>query len=397
MMEYKNFKLKENPFRLTPPLNPEEIIWAGMDTLKTKLENRIRMTMRTSASRIILNWGRYGSGKTHAANYFSKTNRLRELSDELSVAPAKSIKVNLPRTSKDIVQAFWRALLGQIQFDSVISDFNRLRELFKDDFKEIIAVSSNDNLITELFTGIATAYANGYSSGQLAMKLGVADQAKIDAIKNYLYGDKTKATLTSLKLPTGIIEDDEQVVNLISTMFNCLAYEKNMYSGIFLWIDEFEDIDTVNKSTADRFTTFLRQLIDKTPNNLTIFLNFTPKQFMNLGDLSIYLGEALSSRARLQIPFIDPSAEETIDYLKALLNHPIFRNKENIDSENDLYPFTKDIVEHVLKNIGRLSIRKINEVFSIILELALIQEVETLSIDFVDSIKEEIISWDGEA
>ena len=25
-MEYKDFKLKDNPFRLTPPLNPEEII-----------------------------------------------------------------------------------------------------------------------------------------------------------------------------------------------------------------------------------------------------------------------------------------------------------------------------------------------------------------------------------
>ncbi|GAK59227.1 hypothetical protein U27_06204 [Candidatus Vecturithrix granuli] len=396
-MEYNSFKLKENPFRLTPPLNPEEIIWAGMDKLKTELENRIRMSMRTSASRIIINWGNYGSGKTHAANYFSRTPRLKELSDEISVAPAKSIKVNLPRASKDIVQAFWRALLGQIEFDFIVKDFNRLRQLFPSDYKRIINVNANDSIVAELFTEIATIYLNKKNQTQISMDLGIPDQEKIDDIKNYLYGDKTKATLTSLNFPTGIIEDDEQVVNLLSTMFNCLSYEKKIYSEIFLWIDEFEDIDTVNKSAADRFTTFLRQLIDKTPNHLTIFLNFTPKRFLNIEDLSIYLGEALLSRARLKIYFAEPTLEESIDYLEVLLNHPVFRDKEDVNNENNLYPFSEDIVKYVLRNIGRLSMRKINEVFSIILELALIQEVETLSIEFVNSIKEEIISWEGEA
>jgi hypothetical protein len=28
-MDYSIFGLEENPFRITPPLNPDEIIWAG--------------------------------------------------------------------------------------------------------------------------------------------------------------------------------------------------------------------------------------------------------------------------------------------------------------------------------------------------------------------------------
>ena len=48
IMEYKDFKLKENPFRLTPPLNPEEIVWAGMEKLKSELENRLQIAMQTS-------------------------------------------------------------------------------------------------------------------------------------------------------------------------------------------------------------------------------------------------------------------------------------------------------------------------------------------------------------
>jgi hypothetical protein len=82
--------------------------------------------------------------------------------------------------------------------------------------------------------------------------------------------------------------------------------------------------------------------------------------------------------------------------LKKLLNHPHFRNEQDVDNENLLYPFSEDIVKYVLRNIGRLSIRKINEVFSIILELALIDGVDNITVDFVDSIKDEIISWEGE-
>jgi hypothetical protein len=166
---------------------------------------------------------------------------------------------------------------------------------------------------------------------------------------------------------------------------------KKIYSAILLWIDEFEDIDTVNKSSVDRFTAFLRQLIDKTPNHLNIFLNFTPKRFLSIEDLSVYLGDALLSRAKLKIHFDAPSVDEAKDYLKALLNHPHYRTEE---TENKFYPFSEELVKYVLKHIGRLSIRKINEVFSIILEMALIEEVEDITIDFVNTVKEEIISWE---
>ena len=350
-----------------------------MDKLKAQLENRIEMSMKTSISRLIINWGNYGSGKGHAASYYSRTNRLKELSEEISVSPAKSFKVNLPRISKDIVQAFLRSLLDQIKFDSIISDFQQIKRIFRDDFEKIVRANSHDNVIEQFFI----------------MLVNESNQKKLDTIKIFLYGDTTRSTLKQLNLPLGIA-DDEQVVNLLSTIFNCLTYEKKLYSAIFLWIDDCEDIDTLTKSVADRFVIFLRQLIEKTPNHLTIFLNFTPKQFMNLGDLSIYFGEALLSRARLQIHFTEPSIEEAIDYLKKLLNHPHFRNEDDIDKENLLFPFSENAAKYVLNNIGRLSIRKINEVFSIILELALIQEVKTLSIDFIESITEEIISWEGE-
>lgn len=381
-MDYKNYNLNGNPFRLTPPINPNEIVWAGMNDVKEQLEKRVKISMRTSTSRIVINWGDYGSGKTHAATYFTRTNRLSEIAKELHVAKARSIKVNLPRTSKDVVQAFWRTLLGQLSFRSIVEDIQNLREKLQptEGFESVISALANDNVVEQLFVQLS--------------ELDLDDAESLEDYERYLYGDSTKTTLKKLDLPLGLT-DDEQVVNLISTLFNCLSYQKGIYSAIILWIDEFEDIDTLNKSGADRFTTFLRQLIDKTPNNLTLFLNFTPKRFLNIEDLSVYMGEALLSRAGVRISFEEPSIEEAINYVDELLNLEHHRI-DSTSSSNRYHPFSNDVIEHVLQNIGRRSIRKINEAFSIILELALIEEKSPeIDIAFVDSISDEIIAWEN--
>jgi len=383
-MKFSHYKFKENPFRITPPINPEEIVWAGRTKLKQKIDHRIKMGIETSVSRIVLNWGRYGSGKTHAANYYTKTSYVQ---DRFGVN-TKNIKVNLPRTSKDPVQAFLRALLGQLSFDNIVSDFSQLDTIFTEQLGDIIAVNSNDHVISEFIKRFIEKEdkTSLFSNEEEKIK-------QLNALKHYLYGDSTTTTLNALGLPLGL-EDDEQVVNLISTLFNCITYQKKLYQSVFLWIDEFEDIDTLTRSNQDRLTTFLRQLVDKTPNNLTIFLNFTLKGRGDIEDLSIRLGEALASRAKLFIEFDSPTVSEALDYLKDLINHPLFRTE--IDENAPFYPVTEAATKYIIEHLGKLSIRKINEVFSLIIELALIASAipKDIEIEFVNTIKDEIIFWE---
>lgn len=373
-MTYETLGLKENPFRLTPPLDQKEIIWAGMHEVKDNIEKRIKIAMRTQPSRIVLNWGSYGSGKTHASLYFSKTNRLEEISNELSVSLAKSIKITLPRSSNNIVQEFLRSFLGQYSLEEIYSDFKRLKTEFSEDkLIEMINAFSNDNSIADAFKKF--------------IKLDLEDSEEFNKFKNYIYGDSTKSTLTYLGLPLGLT-NDEQIANFLATIINCITYEKKLYSTFFIWLDEFEDIDTVKKSLADRFTTFLRQFIDKTPNNLILFLNFTQKAFMDIEDLSIYLGEALTSRAKAKIDFKNPTIEEAVEYVKELCEH----YKKDDVSKN---PFDNDeTIKYALKHIGNLTARKINETFSIIFEMALLEGKDQITQDFIDSIKDEIIAWE---
>lgn len=373
-MTYEKLGLKENPFRLTPPLDQSEIVWAGMNEVKTSIENRIKIALLTKASRIVLNWGSYGSGKTHASLYYSKTDRLKEIAKENNVSPAKSIKITLPRSSNNIVQEFFRSFLGQYSLEDILIDFQKI----KTDFGE------------EKLNLMINAYSNDKSIEDVLKKL-IESQTPDDFIKlkNYIYGDSTKGTLTSLGLPLGL-NNDEQIANLMAAVISCITHDKKEYSTFIIWLDEFEDIDTVNKNLADRFTTFLRQFIDKTSNNLLLFLNFTQKTFMDMEDLSSYLGEALTSRAKAKIDFANPTLDESIVYIKELCENKLFKI-EGKDS-----PFDNDeTIKYVLKNIGNLTARKINESFSIIFEMALIKGEEKITIDFINQITDEIIAWDN--
>ena len=371
-MQLSELNLNENPFRIGPPILKQEIFWVGFSGLQGKIDQRINFAINFSPSRIVLNWGRYGSGKTHAANYYTRI-RSNEIATARKLPLVKSIKLILPRTSKDPVQSLLRNFFGQISLKQIKEDFNQLTTfLDSSEIVEIIESVSNDNVITEVYKKIITG-----------------EDADINLLESYLFGDSTKTVLSALGLPSGL-KDDEQIVNFLSTYVTCITYNKLLYSSFVMWLDEFEDIDTLNKISQDRFTTFLRQFFDKTPNNFLLFLNFTPKTFYNIEDLSLTLGEALTTRAKLQISFDPPNMEEAKTYILELLNNVIFRN-----SSQGFHPFSEDAVEYILRNIGVLSVRKINEVFSIVLEMALSADKTLIDAVFIDSIKSEIVSWEG--
>jgi hypothetical protein len=369
-MSFEKLGLNGNPFRLTPPLNPKDIIWAGMKDIKNKLEKRIKISLKTQPSRIVINWGTYGSGKTHAALYFSKTDRLQELTTENDTSIAKSVKVTLPRASSNIVQEFLRSFLGQYSLEEIYNDFLKIKEdLGEEELIKMIDTFSNDTIIAEVFKNFIEA----------------EEEEHFQKLKNYIYGDTTKGTLNYLELPYGL-NNDEQIANFLATIINCITFEKKYFSSFFIWLDEFEDIDTINKNLQDRFTTFLRQFIDKTPSNLTLFINFTQKAFMDIEDLSMYLGEALTSRAKVQIDFTHPTLEEAKEYVKELFDFNI--------EEDSAIPIDDDTLEYILSHIGNLTARKINESFSIILEMALLEDKNIINQEFIDEIKFEIISWE---
>ena len=80
--------LKENPFRITPGV----AIWAGRHGIKRWLESFIKTQMIVTPSRCAVIYGVWGSGKSHAALYFSSKN--------VYLKPVSYTHLTLPTTER---------------------------------------------------------------------------------------------------------------------------------------------------------------------------------------------------------------------------------------------------------------------------------------------------------
>ena len=357
--------MKSNPFRLTPSIDSKEIIWAGFPKIKEKIEKRIKRSINIPNSSLILNWGEYGSGKTHASRYFNKQDVLEKLAAPSTVP--FSVNLSFPK-SKEPVKELYTQIIDRIDF---VELRNRVVEILNNP-EDIADIITQNTLIRQILCLLFDKETN------------------LMEIQEYLYGGPIRKLSSK-----GIIRrlsTDNDYIDLITSLFSFLTYEKKVYSVIILWIDEFEDISISNTNNISNINNFVRSLIDKASNNLLLFLNLTQSAMMDVEDLGEYLQEAVKSRIRDRIEFNMPNPDELKVYLEDLLNNPLYRENP-FTGEQRFFPFEEKVIDLVIKDLGNSSLRRYNEAFSLLLENAIYDEKETIDVTYYDSIKNEIIGW----
>jgi len=363
----EKFKLRTNPFRNTPAVSADEIIWAGFPELKEKIEQRIKRSIRIPNSTLVLNWGEYGSGKTHAARFFNKTSELQRIAADKKTP--YSIVIPLPK-GKDPVQDVYIAVLDQL-------DIDELREKFSGSTLSQVIESITPNLQIQ---GILKAIFD--------------KEADSSFLKKYLYGNTSKADLKQLEKYNiqRSLKGDTDYTNLLAGLFTCLTIDKAVYSSVILWIDEFESIAVLSSSNIDKTNIFLREIMDNTPNNLLIFLNLTQSALLGVSDLADYIYDSVRSRVRDRIEFEIPSRTTFKVYLKDILQ----AYRTNTDS-NPYFPFQETIVDDIIEELSNVSLRTYNDTFSLLLDLADMDNMDApITQDEYERVKPELIGWRNE-
>lgn len=370
-MSFERFNLRSNPFRMTPAINESEIIWAGFPEIKTKFENRIKKSMRIPNSSLVLNWGEYGSGKTHASRFFGKKDTLEKIAAETHENPPFYVSINLSKGKNPPFETFI-SIIDRI-------NLSQIRKQFRDNIQDIndyIDIISDNFHIRSVLKAIFT------------------DLDPMN-LKRYLYGLSSVKEMKELSEKYEIVRKlshDSDYSKLTAGLFSCLTFSKKQYSCILLWIDEFEDITILSNVNIEKTNNFLRELLDNTPNNLLIFLNLTQTAMVNVEDLGQYLSEAVKSRIKERIHFDIPSQNDFIQYLIDLFNHYRINPQDGLAP---LFPFADEVtVRSILRELGNVSLRRLNEAFSLLLELADLDVQEPpLTIDYFNNNKAEIIGW----
>lgn len=365
----EKYHLNTNPFRITPAVSSDEIIWAGFKDLKEKFVKRIKRSIKIPNSSLILNWGEYGSGKTHAARYFCSKKQLEIISEELNSKPPYSFLFPLPK-GKDPVYSIYISIIDKLDIKQIRDDFEGIPIIqFIDQYNDNLQIKS---ILNSIFN---------------------KDVENVSLLKKYLYGNVTNTELKGLN-EYGILRNlksDSDYTRLLAGLFTCLSFNKAVYSSIILWIDEFEDLAILSSSNIDKTNNFLREILDNTPNNLLIFINLTQSALFGQEDLGEYVSEAVRSRLRDRINFDLPTKDDLLEYYLDLVKE--FRAGV-VDDEFD--PFSKELISRIIDELGSVSIRSFNEALSLTLELADLEEVAPITIEFFEEHKDEIIGWKQE-
>ncbi len=357
-MDYAKLNLKDNPFTATPVTGRP--IWCGMQQLKTELTRRLEISLKTSPSSIVLNWGHYGSGKTHAARYFTSEQTLQELRKAAGLEePPLAFYIGFPRVDKGSTFNLTSSIIGKFG----VTDFASKLEQAK---------TTLDEASAGLFARLLQEYCDDSELQKIFHKLVEGNPDDQDKIGRVLFGNSSAADLRELQIarkPDSIAD----LCRIVTTGFNLFTYRTNeippIHPAIHLWIDEFEDIASLPGKEQDALAAYLRNLIDWCPKYLTIFLNFTLTPVQGVQDLGLYLGEAVTSRIRQKIEFAEPDKSQVKSYVREMLNAPNIRDTA-IQSGEEFLPFDLTAVDLMIDSITPRTPRRINEVFSFYLDLA---------------------------
>lgn len=365
----ENYKLKTNPFRITPAVSSNEMVWAGFPDLKQKFIKRIKRSIKIPNSSLILNWGEYGSGKTHAARFFCSEKQLNSISAEIESKPPYSFLLPLPK-GKEPVYSIYTSIIDKLDIVKIRNDFDGQAIIeFIEDYNDNLHIQS---ILKSIFN---------------------EEVEDVSLLKKYLYGNVTNTELKNLN-QFGILrhlKSDSDYTKLLAGLFTCLTFNKLVYSSIILWIDEFEDLSILSSSNIDKTNNFLREILDNTPNNLLIFINLTQSALFGVEDLGEYVSEAVRSRIKDRINFDLPTEKDLKEYYLDLVSN--FRQGEVKD---EYEPFSNELISRIINELGNVSIRSFNEALSLTLELADLEGVAPITTDFFGDNKDEIIGWKQE-
>jgi hypothetical protein len=399
-VNWKLALLKQNPFPDTPPRRPEDAVWAGLPRLKEQFDVLFGEALTTSTTQVVLNWGAFGSGKTHAAVYFGIPERLPSVEGKQIRSPW-ILYVRTPKTPSQASEILYRDIIETIRF-------NRLREVIR----EFIAEKGEEETL-RILQEIAESEALGRAIWLLGVESKGTEQPRLIGETNefdeeqrlleaYFFSENTKTDLKRLGLSRSI-DSPQDRFRVLGSLLQCLigfapTGTVGRHSRVILWIDELEDLIYFTSRQYRPFTQGLRDLIDRLPAYFTLLMNFTLAAPEALEDATVVLGDALMSRITHQIYFEEPSEDDAYEYVCDLLRQ--FRTEDPALQVSETYPFEEDALRYLIERLPSRTPRDINKRCSEVISKALQRGEITdpgegsISRKFISDLEQERIELD---
>lgn len=369
--------LRQDPFPNVPPREPKDAVWAGFPRLKELFERVFSEALTTSATKVFLTRGTWGSGKTHAAIYYGVPERLPMIEGEQQVAESLILYIRVPKEPAQANVILYQNILEAIGFGRLRTIVRNLIEVKgQQDALKLLQDSARSEVLGKHIWLLGLEQRGG-----LQLTLFDPDHEQDEwrrMLEASFYSQATRADLKQLGLSRSINSSQDRF-RVLSTIFQAIVGFESVgkiaeHRRIILWMDEMEDLLSYTKRYHRPFTQGLRDLIDYVPDYLTLMLNFTLTVPEDLEEIRVILGEALWDRINYQIFMREPTLDEAFEYVFELLS--TFRTPSS--AKFDLpatYPITEEVLKQVIETLPSHTPRDLNQRMSTLISAALQQGI----------------------
>lgn len=367
--DYSRYDLAANPFPYSPVPADDPELYCGQDHVSSQISSTVSTMLATGKSKHLVVTGKYGNGKSHTLKY--TRSLLRDRDDILVGYVAQPGEGFI-----DIYHEFIYDL-----------GFHRLQQLAY----EFLAAVTRDK--TEHNPLVASAMEQLIEDGELLLSDIVpsairrlsdvtkfADFAR--AIVHLVYED-TNLYAWQWLTAEGIryeqrkemeihsaLDDDTMGVRAFTALKNMLL--ELGYTGVFVFVDEFESIARLSPKTEQATLNSIRHLMDQNSDGLCILFGCAPEVWQDV--MSEY--HAFSERIGQEVA-LRPLTQEHI--------HDLVGNylaRERTSDRNGIDPFTEESLDVILQR-SQGNIRQVLSLCSQLLDTAATEQRENIPVEFV--------------
>ena len=334
--DYSMYGLEENPFPYSPVPDDDPEVYCGQDHVADAVSDTISTLLGTGKSKHLVITGKYGNGKSHTLKYARSLVRDRE-----------DVLVGYVAQPGEGFLDIYHEFMYDVGFDEVQSiAYEFLAQVAGDETdKNPIGADAMESLINDgevLLSELVPAAVQ-----RLSDITKFADFAR--AIVHMVYED-TNLYAWQWLTAEGIryeqrkemeihsaLDDDTMGVRAFTSFKNLLL--ELGYTGIFLFIDEFEAIARLSNKNKQATLNSIRHLMDQNGSGLSILFACAPEVWQDV--MSEY--HAFSERIGREVALQPLTAEDINDLVKSYLD----RARENTTDVVD--PFTDEGLDLILR------------------------------------------------
>ncbi|WP_336330814.1 BREX system ATP-binding domain-containing protein [Haloarcula sp. CGMCC 1.2071] len=374
--DYSAFGLSENPFPYSPVPDDDPIVYCGQQQVTDRISETVSSVLSTGKSKHLVVTGKYGNGKSHTLKYTRSLVRDRD-----------DVLVGYVAQPGDGFLDVYHEFVYDIGFD-------QLQDLSYE-FLAHVARSETDrnptsgNAMERLIDDGEVLLSDLVPTAvqQLSDVTKFADFAR--AMVHLIYEDTNLyawqwLTAEGLRYEQrkemeihSAVDDDTSAVRAFTALKNMLR--ELGYTGIFMFVDEFERIAQLTPKDEQATLNSIRHLMDQNSNGLCILFGCAPEVWQDV--MSEY--HAFSERIGQEVALRPLTEEKVYQLVEDYLD--IGRNGNLTGIE----PFTEESLQIVLQR-SQGNIRQVLSICSRVLDEAVQTDSGSIGEEMVLSTIEEM-------